>query len=62
MRVSDLLEQLCNKSDNAIKLVASCWKKLLETCITLNETDLLQGCSYKIDTVVIKQYCHDLVL
>ena len=26
MTVSDLLEQPCNKSDNAIKLITSCWQ------------------------------------
>jgi hypothetical protein len=32
MTVSDLLEQPCNKSDNAIKLVTSCLNSLFQSC------------------------------
>ena len=32
MTVSDLLETLCNKSDNDIKLVSACEHNLLTTC------------------------------
>jgi hypothetical protein len=41
MTVSDLLEQPCNKSDNAIKLVTSSWDNCQLTTINYNTSSAI---------------------
>ena len=64
MIVSDLLEQPCNKSDNAIKLVTTCQQAgnkqcehiLLASCWNSIATSLLQVCY----NLYVFMYVHEI--
>ena len=56
MSVSNLLEQPCNKSDNASKLVTSCFKT---ACLTLVTTIRNKQCEHNLSTAC-EQICNNL--
>jgi hypothetical protein len=53
MTVSDFIEQPCDKSDNAIKLVTSCYNSLLQT-------NLFTSCQQVVFAPLVPSCCNNL--